>query len=1241
MAIKELQAYELLREEGLSDIQSVGYLLRHRKSGARIMVIANDDDNKVFHITFRTPPVDSTGVAHILEHCSLCGSEKFPSKDPFVELVKGSLNTFLNAMTYPDKTMYPIASCNDKDFANLMDVYMDAVFHTNIYKKEEIFRQEGWNYHLENPEDEITYNGVVYNEMKGAYSSPEDVLDREILNALYPDTPYGFESGGDPQCIPDLKYEDFLAFHGKYYHPSNAYIYLYGNMDVEERLTWLDQEYLSKYGEKEVDSKISMQKAFDAPHEIYKKYSISTSESEEDNTYLSWNVSVGTSSDVRLVTAMAILEYALLSAPGAPLKQALLDAGIGKDILGSFESGIQQPSLSVVAKNANVGDKEKFLAVIRKVLEEQVKNGIDKKALLAGINSSEFRFREADYGSYPKGLMYGIDIMDSWLYGEGDPFAYVKQLDIYKELRDAVESDYYEKLVQKYLLDNTHVAVVVVAPEKGLTAKLEAETAKKLADFKAGLSEEQVKELVEKTAKLQEFQETPSTQEELEKIPMLTREDITKKCRPICNRELSFGNTKVLWHDVNTNGIAYLTLYFDLSVVRKEDLPYVGLLKNVLGMIDTEHYAYGDLFNEINMQTGGIGTGMVVFPEKDTQKMYPMFTVSARTLYDKIDFVFDVIEEILFTSKLDDEKRLKEIVSEQKSRTQMRLTTAGHSAAATRAMAYFSETAAFSDRSSGIDYYRMLDDLDANFETKKEKLLDNTHVAVVVVAPEKGLTAKLEAETAKKLADFKAGLSEEQVKELVEKTAKLQEFQETPSTQEELEKIPMLTREDITKKCRPICNRELSFGNTKVLWHDVNTNGIAYLTLYFDLSVVRKEDLPYVGLLKNVLGMIDTEHYAYGDLFNEINMQTGGIGTGMVVFPEKDTQKMYPMFTVSARTLYDKIDFVFDVIEEILFTSKLDDEKRLKEIVSEQKSRTQMRLTTAGHSAAATRAMAYFSETAAFSDRSSGIDYYRMLDDLDANFETKKEKLKSKLKELMNVIFRQNAMVFSVTAEEKGLAGLEEKVTGLCEKLSLDKRTPAEETLAYGKLNEGFQTSAKIQYVTRAGNYREAGYDYTGALRILKVIMSYEYLWVNVRVKGGAYGCMSGFGRNGNSYFASYRDPNLRQTNEIYEGVPEYVEHFNVEERDMTKYVIGTISEMDTPLTARAQGARSDAAYFGHVTESDLQKERDQVLYATQEDIRALAPLMRAILAEDCICVLGNEDALEKEKEMFRNLGPL
>lgn len=971
MTIKDLQAYELVGEEVLPDIHSQGYLLRHKKSGARVMVIANDDDNKVFHITFRTPPKDSTGVAHILEHCSLCGSEKFPSKDPFVELAKGSLNTFLNAMTYPDKTMYPVASCNDTDFANLMHVYLDAVFCTNIYKKEEIFRQEGWNYHLESPEDEITYNGVVYNEMKGAFSSPEDVLEREILNALYPDTPYGYESGGDPECIPDLKYEDFLDFHRKYYHPSNAFIYLYGNADICERLQWMDEEYLSRYDVKEVDSKIAMQKPFEAPREIYRKYSISTAESEEDNTYLSWNVSIGNSQDAELATAFSIIEYALLSAPGAPLKQALLDAGIGKDIMGSYDSGTWQPVFSVTAKNANISDKEQFLAIIRQVLTQIAEQGLDKKALLAGINSSEFRFREADYGAYPKGLMYGIDIMDSWLYGDEDPFAYVKLLDVYAKLKEKVGTGYYEKLIRRYLLENTHVAVVIVEPEKGLTAKIEAATAKKLAAFKESLSEAQIQELVDKTEKLRLFQETPSTQEELEKIPMLERGDIGRESRGFSNILLQWGDTPVLWHDVCTNGIAYMELLFDLRYVPKEDLPYVGILKSVLGMVDTEHYTYGDLYNEINMQTGGIGTGLQVFPDS------------------------------------------------------------------------------------------------------------------------------------------------------------------------------------------------------------------------------------------------------------------------------KHPEKLRTMFTISSRALYDKTDFVFEMIKEILFTSKIEDEKRLHEILSEQKSRIQMRITTAGHSATVTRAMAYFSDASAFGDLTGGIAYYKLIEELENHFEEKKEFLAGKLRNLMSCIFRQDTMMVSITAEKSGLAGMDAQVHMLCKEMPSDAREALAYTLAYGKKNEGFQTSAKIQYVTRTGNYRRAGFAYTGALRILKVIMSYEYLWVNVRVKGGAYGCMSGFGRNGDSYFTSYRDPNLRATNEVYEGVPDYVEHFSVDERDMTKYIIGTISELDTPLPARAQGARALNAYFGNVSEEDVQREREEILSADCENIRALAPLMRAILADDNFCVLGNEDALAKEKEMFFELKPL
>ena len=406
MKLSELTAYELLGEQELKDIHSMGYILRHKKSGARITVISNDDENKVFYIGFRTPPEDSTGVPHIIEHTVLCGSDKYPVKDPFVELVKGSLNTFLNAITYPEKTIYPVASCNNADFQNLMSVYMDAVFHPNIYKHREIFEQEGWHYELEDEDAPVTINGVVYNEMKGAFSSPDDVLERLILNSLFPDTSYANESGGDPEHIPELTYEQYLNFHRKYYHPCNSYIYLYGDMDVAEKLRWMDEEYLGKYEQIELDSAIRMQKPFAAPVEIVKSYPVASGEPLTDNSYLSYNVVVGTVLDKKLYQAFDVLDYALLSAPGAPLKQALIDAGIGMDIGGGYDNSTLQPVFSVIAKNANLEQKEQFLQVIRETLQAQVADGIDQNALLAGINSSEFRFREADFGQFPKGLLY-------------------------------------------------------------------------------------------------------------------------------------------------------------------------------------------------------------------------------------------------------------------------------------------------------------------------------------------------------------------------------------------------------------------------------------------------------------------------------------------------------------------------------------------------------------------------------------------------------------------------------------------------------------------------------------------------------------------------------------------------------------------------------------------------------------------------------------------------------------------
>jgi Zn-dependent M16 (insulinase) family peptidase len=965
MQLKDLQAYEILEKRPIKDLNSEGIILRHKKSGARIAVISNDDDNKVFYIGFRTPPEDSTGVAHIIEHTVLCGSDKYPVKDPFVELVKGSLNTFLNAMTYPEKTIYPIASCNDKDFQNLMSVYMDAVFHPNIYKYQEIFKQEGWHYELESEDAPVTINGVVYNEMKGAFSSPDDVLSRQIMTSLFPDTTYANVSGGDPLHIPELTYEEYLDFHRRYYHPCNSYIYLYGDMDVAEKLAWMDEEYLSKYEAIELDSEIKLQKTFEKPVEVTHKYSISSTESEENNTYLSYNTVVETALDEKLYLAFDILDYALVSAPGAPLKQALIDAGIGSEITGGYDSGTLQPTFSIIAKNTNPEEKEHFLTVIRETLEGLVKNGLNKKSLLAGINSSEFRYREADFGHFPKGLLYGIQCLDSWLYDDMRPFLHLEALDTYRFLKEQVNTDYFEQLIQKYLLDNKHASVVIIEPEKGLNAKNEAVLEKKLAEYKAGLSEEEIKKLVENTRHLKEYQETPSLKEDLEKIPMLARSDMKKEAALFYNTELSVKEVPVIHHDIFSNGIIYLTMLFDIAHIPAEDIPYLGVLKAVLGYVDTKNYSYADFSNEVNIHTGGIGSTIGVYPS----------------------------------------------------------------------------------------------------------------------------------------------------------------------------------------------------------------------------------------------------------------------------VKEKDDYKV--KFEVRTKALYDKLPEAVSLMEEMLFTSKLCDEKRLYEIIAELKSRLQVSISSAGHSVASTRAMTYFSKAAAYKDT---ITFYEVLCDLEAHFEERKEALIAKLKELTEAIFTRENLLVSVTCEKEGLsiatAELEKFIPMLFETAKTTKKA---EIIPVQK-NEGFMDASQVMYVARAGNFRAHGFEYHGALRILKVIMEYDYLWINIRVKGGAYGCMNGYMKNGDTYFVSYRDPNLEKTNEIYDGIPAYIEQFTADERDMTKYIIGTISDMDIPMNPSTKGDRSMAAYLQNISYEEIQKERDQVIHATQEDIRNLKDMIASVLDEKNLCVIGNEETLQAHEDMFDNL---
>ena len=971
MTIHDLAEYEILDEHRVEDVQSDGFILRHKKSGARIAILSNNDDNKVFYIGFRTPPEDETGVPHIIEHTTLCGSKKFPVKDPFIELAKGSLNTFLNAMTYPDKTVYPVASCNDQDFKNLMDVYLDAVFNPNITKYEEIFKQEGWHYELTGKDDELKINGVVYNEMKGAYSSPDEVLSSQIYRSLFPDNTYSKDSGGNPEYIPKLTYEAYLDFYHKYYHPSNSYIYLYGDMDVVERLEWLDKEYLSLYDYKKVNSEINKQPAFDEIKNVEAQYSITMDDSQENKTYLSYNRVVGDTLDEMLYQAFDVLDYALVSSPGAPVKQALIDAGIGDDVYGSYDAGILQPVFSFVAKNANASQADEFESIIENTLKEVVKTGINKEALLAGINSSEFKFREADFGQFPKGLLFGLNCLDSWLFDDMKPFIHLECLGTFAKLRKAVDTDYFEKLIQEYLLDNTHGSSVTVKPKRGLGNEREEALAKELSDYKASLSDEEIKKLIEDTEHLKKYQEEPSSDEDLRKLPMLTRADMKKNAMPFSNIEDELLDVKVVRHDIESNGIDYISFLFDAGDFAQSELGYLGFFTNALGLVSTEKYSYTDLANATNIYTGGISTGTASHPDiKDRNNFVFKFEVKLKVLEKNLDKALELMEQMLLTSDFTDTKRLGELVAQIKARLQANLSSSGHLVAAMRSMSSFSRYALYQDELKGIAFYRSICHIEKELSESPKRVSDKL------------------AAIAKKL-----------------------------------------------------------FARNRML-------------------------ISFTG-----------NNEAYGN----------------------------------AKPSLEKVIAGFDKMSAI------------------------------GNQA-------------------------------EVHFNTAKE---------------------------------------------------------------AFIDASQIQYVAKTGDFICEGYEYTGALRLLRIILSYDYLWINVRVKGGAYGCMNTFLRSGESYFVSYRDPNLSDTLDVYDRIPEYIKSFSPDERDMTKYIIGTFSALDTPMNPEAKGSRSLSAYLEGITYEQIQKERNEILNAQPEDIRRLADLVEAVLKKDSICVIGNENMIKESAGLFENVEKL
>ena len=975
--LEKLGTYTITQVNQLDEVNGTGFVLSHNKTKARVSVVVNDDDNKVFAIGFRTPPTNSKGIQHIVEHTVLCGSKKYPAKDPFVELAKGSLNTFLNAMTYGDKTVYPIASCNDKDFRNLMDVYLDAVFNPNIYSREEIFKQEGWHYELADKDSDIIINGVVYNEMRGVYSSPDSVLANVINQKLYPDTVYSVDSGGDPDVIPSLTREEYLDYHKNYYHPSNSYIYLYGNLNPAEQLEYIDKEYLADYDYLYVPSEIPLQKSFSEPVSYTTYYSVADEEELEKNSILSYNVVVGESKDKILTEAMNILQFILIDSPGAPLKKKIIDSGICSDVEAQYDSSMRQPMFTIVAREANAEDQDKFNIIIEEQLKSYVENGLDKLALEAALNNFEFRAKEASFGRFPKGLALGLDAFESWLYDD-------------------------ELVQDKFSVQNVY------------------------------------------------------------------------------------------------------------SYLRK------GINENLLN------------------------------PEDKTKGFF---------------------EELI-----------------------------------------------------------------------ERCILNNNHKAYITGVPSVGLNQKKDAELAQKMSQYKKTLSDAEIEKLIADTAHLKQYQTEPSTPEELATIPLLSIDDINKKVRPVVNTEEEVCGVKTIKHDIFTNGISYLDMYFRIDDLDFEDLSKAELLFELLKYVDTDEHTYNELSTLINLNTGGVVFTLGTMYREEGAFTYAL--CKAKTFDNKVNDGIDLINEVITTSHITDKKRIKEILSEIKAAGKNTLVEGGHVTARERAGSYVMLTQKIMEALDGVDYYRFIDYVDKNLDDIYDELAQDLTRIYKKIFRKKSLIISYTSKNE-VTALEEGLNRLLPRLSDDDVEDKQFNPVLEVKNEGFKTASKVQYVATAANFKKAGLEYTGALNVLQIIFSYDYLWINVRVKGGAYGAMCDFTRSGLAFMTSYRDPNLGETYQIYKNAADYVENFDCSDRDMVKYIIGTVAKMDAPLTPAMEGVFSFGCYISEITDEERQKSRDEVLSATQEKIRNLAPFVKVLSDSDVICAVGSEDKINESSELFKEITKL
>lgn len=944
-------------EEYLDDIKSKAYLLKHDYSGAKLLYLENEDENKVFGIGFRTPPENSKGTPHILEHCVLNGSRKYKTKEPFMDLLKGSLQTFLNAMTFSDKTIYPVASRNDKDFENLMDVYLDAVFYPRIYDKKEIFLQEGWHYELRTPEEELRYKGVVYNEMRGAYSSPDSYVYKELDSALYPDSIYSSDSGGDPYEIPNLSYEEFLDFHRKYYHPSNSYIFLYGKLDLEEQLSHIE-EYLNHFPAEKIDSSIELQKPFKEMKTIDASYPLTPGESEDNKDYLIYGALTNDKKNRKESLTNSIIRAVLFSEESSPVKNALLKAGLGEDTMTLSTDGLQQ-GMGICAINTSKNRRDEFYEIIENSILETVEKGFSKEELLASLNKIEFQLRECD--NYPtKGVIYMIQSLESWLYDE-DPKVQFKFNKLLDELREAIDSDYYENFVREKILNNPHKVLISLEAKEGLNTKRDQEVHNALQEYKASLSQEEIVNIIEENKILEEMQNKEDTAEEKETIPALSLSDIKAKTLEIPTEEIHEGKTTILIHDLFTQRIDYFTLAFNLDFIREEEIQPLSLLSDAIGLMDTKNYSYQRLGTEEYLYTGGIHSSL---------------------------------------------------------------------------SSYFLEK--------------------ENSYTKK--------------------------------------------------------------------------------------------------------------------------------------------------------------------------------FSIHAKAKPEFLDKMFDLIDETTRFTKFEDKKRLKEILQMIRLKLENGFVESGHQYALMRNRSNYSQQGAFDEKIGGLSYYDFIVDLEDHFDEKAEDLLTCLHKLSQKVFNKNKLIVNITTEEKENALNASKK--YLEKLPELELEPYKLVFELEPKNEGITTSANINYIIQTGPL-EFPNGYKGSFEVLSNILSNTYLYSFIRAQGGAYGTGMGISRSGRFGLYSYRDPNIAQTLDIYKNLPEIIQGLDLPQKELETFIIGSLNKFDPPTTNATKGKLGLLLYITGQTPEDTKKAMEEAIEADIEQFKEIVPLLRESLDKNYITVIGNADAIAKNKELF------